>query len=112
MSIIIILNKETLISRLGKYRVVKRRWSIDVWEVHSGRWLGFAGKGPQYGVEEISMELHLHPNERFVISSDETGAAVSMEILKKNLECWKMNGIPPLNIRPLLLVGRIPCCQH
>jgi hypothetical protein len=86
----------TFITPSGKYKIEKRRCSIDVWDVQSGKWVGVLGSGPHYGGGGNLYGVAVHPNDRFVISSEEIGGSITVWDLQKNLEFWKLSGIPAL----------------
>ncbi len=88
--------QEEFTTRLGKYRLLKLRCSIDVWEIQSGRWVGSLGPGPTYGGGGNLYGIAAHPNERYVISSDTDNGALVVWDLEKNLESWRLHGLPPI----------------
>jgi len=88
--------RRSLLTLRGKYRLMHRRCSIDVWETESGRFLGTLGTGAQYGGGGNMYGIATHPSERFVISSDtETGELTAWD-LDKDREYWRLQGIGPL----------------
>jgi len=86
----------TFITPSGKYKIEKRRCSIDVWDVQSGKWIGVLGSGPQYGGGGNMYGIAVHPSERFIISSEDIEGSITVWDLQRNMEFWKLGGIAAL----------------
>lgn len=84
--------KQFLVSRFGNFLLLKRRVTVEVWEIPSGRRIGELVPGPRYADDDLN-GFAFHPEERFFISS--WGEIVVWDI-KKNLESWTINGLPRL----------------
>ena len=90
--------KERLVTLSGTYFLLKRRCLIGIWEISSGRWIGACGPGPQYGGGGNLYGLASHPEERFIISSDDLGRILVWDI-EKNLESWIIQGLPRMRVK-------------
>ena len=86
-----------LTTRLGKYYLVKNRCSIDIYEGYSMRYRGSVGPGLCYGGGGNLYGFASHPNERFVISSDDLeGGGLMVWDLDNNFKHWRLKGLGPL----------------